>query len=81
MEVGTNLKQIDIDVVVLPDHGGTGNIFRTVMGHDTGSTSLSIFDDEIHLLLNPAGILNLRQTRTPVVTAAGIVIFFSCRSL
>jgi len=46
---------------------------RTVMGHDTGSTSLYTFNDEIHLLLNPAGFKNLFRDRIPVMTAAGIV--------
>ena len=49
--------------------GGTGIIYRTKMAYDTGSTSLTIFVDELNLLQFP-----LLPLPTVVVQTAGGII-------
>jgi len=50
--------------------GGTGIIYRTKMAYDTGSTNLTIFVDELNLLISPLLLLP-----TVVVQTAGGVIY------
>ena len=50
-----------------------GRVFRTSMCHDTGSSALTIFPDEVVLLYNrPAPLLPF--TRQPILTSLGVII-------
>jgi hypothetical protein len=65
--------------------GGNSLIFRTAMGYDTGSTSLSIFTDELPTLVGLQGIplaaLVQIQIRTPTGISDAYILPFYMRVL